>query len=153
MNKNSNTYIIIYSTVMVVVVALVLAFASLSLQGRQNANEENEMKGALLSSIGVNIVPEKGADKTQFINDQYDKYIKNGFAVKEDGSVVDGANAFDILKNLKSEYDKPASERELPVFESVDEQGVVKYIIPVRGSGLWGAIWGYVALNEDWNTI
>ncbi|MBO7545253.1 MAG: NADH:ubiquinone reductase (Na(+)-transporting) subunit C [Paludibacteraceae bacterium] len=28
-----------------------------------------------------------------------------------------------------------------------------KYILPVRGAGLWGGIWGYIALNEDKNTI
>ena len=31
--------------------------------------------------------------------------------------------------------------------------GQKKYVIPVYGSGLWGAIWGYIALNEDKNTV
>ena len=32
-------------------------------------------------------------------------------------------------------------------------QGTNYYVIPLRGSGLWDAIWGYVAIKEDLNTI
>lgn len=153
MNKNSNTYIIIYATVMVVVVALVLAFASLSLQNRQNANVENEMKGAILMSIGEGGDADKATDKTAYINKQYAKYIIDDFAVNSTGERVDGANAFELLKNLKAEYDKPEEERQLPVFVSRSDDGTVRYILPLWGSGLWGAIWGYLAMNDDWNTI
>ena len=38
MNKNSNTYIIAYEAVMVVIVAAVLSFAALSLKGVQAKN-------------------------------------------------------------------------------------------------------------------
>ena len=31
--------------------------------------------------------------------------------------------------------------------------GKTKYVIPVNGMGLWGGIWGYVAINDDGNTI
>ena len=41
-NTNSNAYIIVYSTVMVVAVATLLAVAALSLQKRQYANELND---------------------------------------------------------------------------------------------------------------
>lgn len=153
MNKNSNSYIIIYATVMVVVVALVLAFASLSLQDRQNANIENEMKGAILLSIGEGGDADKVKDKTAYFNEQYAKYIVDDFAVDTEGDKVEGANAFELLKNLKAEYDKPAAERRLPVFVSRSDDGTVRYIVPLWGSGLWGSIWGYLALADDWNTI
>lgn len=153
MNKNSNSYIIIYSTVMVVVVALVLAFASLSLQDKQNANVENEMKGAILQSIGEGMDAGKVEDKITYFNDLYDKYIIGSFAVDSKGDKVEGANAFELLKNLKAEYDKPADERQLPVFVSRSDDGTIRYILPLWGSGLWGAVWGYLAMNDDWNTI
>lgn len=153
MNKNSNTYIIIYATVMVVVVALILAFASLSLQGKQNANVENEMKGAILQSIGEARDVATVKDKTAYINEQYSKYITDAFAVNTKGDKIDGANAFELLKNLQAEYAKPADQRELPIFVSKNDEGKVRYIIPLQGSGLWGPIWGYLALENDWNTI
>ena len=31
--------------------------------------------------------------------------------------------------------------------------GETKYVFPVYGAGLWGAIWGYVALNSDKDTV
>lgn len=150
-NKNSSVYIIVYATVMVVVVAAVLAFASVKLQPIQNRNVEIEKKGDVLASVGLAQGAEKAADKVAYINDEYGNYIKESYLVKVDGERVEG-DAFGKLVNLKAEYDKPADQRELPVFVS-ENNGKRLYIIPVWGSGLWGPIWGYVALEGDWNTI
>jgi Na+-transporting NADH:ubiquinone oxidoreductase subunit C len=153
MNKNSNTYIIIYAAVMVTVVALVLSFAALELQPKQRANAETEMKGAILQSVGLGDEISKVKDKVSYTNELYDKYIVDAFAVDAAGEKVAGADAFAILGELQGEYDKPAAERILPVFVSRDDAGATRYIVPMRGSGLWGAIWGYLALEEDWSTI
>ncbi|MCD8073100.1 MAG: NADH:ubiquinone reductase (Na(+)-transporting) subunit C [Alistipes sp.] len=153
MNKNSNTYIIAYSTVMVVVVALVLAFAAMKLKPLQTANQENEMKGAILQSIGEGGQMNKAKDKTAYINKQYDKYIVDSYAVRTDGSRVEDADAFELLANLKKEYDKPADQRTLPIFVSRADNGQMRYVIPLTGSGLWGPVWGYIALESDWKTI
>jgi Na+-transporting NADH:ubiquinone oxidoreductase subunit C len=153
MNKNSNGYIIIYSAVMVVVVALALSCAALKLQPLQNANAENEMKGAILTSVGLEGDALKVKDKTTYINDLYTKYITDEFVVDAQGERVGDVNAFELLANLKAEYEKPASERLLPVFVSRDDAGTERYVLPLRGSGLWGPVWGYVALNSDWDTI
>lgn len=146
MKRNSNTYIIVYAAVMVVVVALVLAFAALKLQPKQRANAETEMKSAILQSVGLF----KEGESTDAL---YEKYIVDAFAVNAGGDKVEGADAFALLGNLQAEYDKPAAERTLPVFVSKDDAGVVRYIVPLRGSGLWGPIWGYLAMDSDWNTI
>lgn len=153
MNKNSNTYIIGYSIVMVVIVALVLAFAALSLQGKQEANVIIEKKGAILMSIGEGMDADKVADKTAYVNEQYAKYIVDSYAVNTAGDKVAGADAFTLLRNLKGEYDKPAAERVLPIFVSRTADGQTRYILPVWGTGLWGPIWGYIALKSDWDTI
>lgn len=138
---------------MVVVVALVLSCASLSLQKRQNANVENEVKLAILQTIGKGEISAEVKDKTTYINEQYTKYIVDNFAVDTQGERVGDANAFELLRNLKAEYDKPADERILPVFVSRDDNGVERYILPLWGSGLWGPVWGYLALESDWSTI
>ncbi len=153
MNKNSNTYIILYSTVMVVVVATLLAVASLSLKDRQDANVRVEKMGDILRSVGKAADADKAKDKIAYIQEQYEKYITESLAVNSKGEVVEGADAFTLLTNLKAEYDKPSEERVLPIFASKDDDGTVRYIIPVWGTGLWGPIWGYIALDGDWNTI
>ena len=121
MNKNSNTYIIAYAAVMVVIVAAVLSFAALSLKGVQAENARVEKMGDILRSIGEGGDADLVKDKAAYINEQYKKYIVDSYAVNVEGDRVEGANAFALLTNLKAEYDKPAAERSLPVFVSRNE--------------------------------
>lgn len=153
MNKNSNTYIVIYATVMVVIVALVLSFTALKLQPKQKANVENEMKGAILMSIGEGMEAAKAKNKTAYINEQYSKYIVDSYVVDYKGNKAEGANAFELLGDLKKEYAKDEQERRLPVFVGESDDGTVRYILPLYGKGLWGPIWGYLAMSDDWDTI
>jgi Na+-transporting NADH:ubiquinone oxidoreductase subunit C len=67
-----------------------------------------------------------------------------------EGQKIDG-DAFSV--NMKKELAKEVSARNLPIYECKLDNGELKYIIPMRGKGLWGPIWGYVALNEDKKTI
>ena len=131
--KNSNAYIVFYSTVMVVIVALLLAFTSLSLKERQQANEINEKKDAIVASLGL----EKGS---------YDSAIE-AYVVNAAGEKV--AVEGEVIKRLSKLADSYAAG-EYIVFEDKNTHEVV---IPVTGKGLWGDIWGYVALGADMNTI
>lgn len=131
MNKNSNTYIIIYSTVMVVIVATVLAVASLSLQQRQYENELNEKKQAIMASLGVTDL-------------SYDDFI-TASVLDAEGAPIEGVDVFEQLKDLKGSF---AAGR-FPIFEARDG----RVVVPVTGNGLWGPIWGYVALESDLNTV
>lgn len=153
MNKNSNAYIITYASIMVVIVAAVLSFASLSLDKIQAENVRIEKMGDILRSIGEGADAAKAPNKAAYINEQYEKYIVDSYAVNVKGDKIEGANAFDLLSDLKNEYAKPADERELPVFVSRNDEGVVSYVIPVWGTGLWGPVWGYVALADNWDTV
>jgi Na+-transporting NADH:ubiquinone oxidoreductase subunit C len=131
--KNSNAYIVFYSTVMVVIVAIMLAFTSLSLKDRQNANELNEKKDAIVASLGL----EKGS---------YDEVIE-AYVVNKEGQVIETAETplqklFDLVgSHAKGEY---------PVFEN---KATGEVVFPLTGKGLWDDIWGYVALEADLNTI
>ena len=153
MNKNSNSYIITYTTIMVVVVAAVLSFASLSLQGRQQENVRIEKMGDILRSIGEGGDADKVADKAKYITEEYNKYITDSYVVNSKGEVVEGVDAFGLLINLKAEYDKPMEQRELPVFVNRSADGKTRYILPVWGKGLWGPVWGYLALDANWDTV
>nr|MBP7464211.1 NADH:ubiquinone reductase (Na(+)-transporting) subunit C [Bacteroidales bacterium] len=33
------------------------------------------------------------------------------------------------------------------------DDGSTKYIFPLYGKGLWGPIWGYIAVNDDMNSV
>ena len=134
MNKNSNAYIIIYSTVMVVVVAFLLAFTALSLKSRQDVNILNEKKSAILLSLGAE-------------DQDYDKFI-TAIAVDADGNKVEEIKSEDVIKmldDLKVTFEGEA----YPIFVAKDG----RVVVPVFGNGLWNIIWGYVALESDMNTI
>ncbi|MBR5464274.1 MAG: NADH:ubiquinone reductase (Na(+)-transporting) subunit C [Alistipes sp.] len=131
MNKNSNLYIVIYSTVMVVVVATLLAVAALALKSRQDANILNEKKEAILASLSLS-------------GQNYDECIE-AFVVNEKGEKIEGQDPIQLLFDLPTAF----AENTLPVFQATDG----RVVVPVSGVGLWGPMWGYVALEKDMNTI
>lgn len=145
MNRQSNTYTIIYSAILVLVVGVVLSVVYQALRPKQVENIANDTKRQILAS--ARIIPEKG----QSISDLYNRHISDSFIVNSNGQKVDSSvNPFDV--NVSLEVKKPADERLLPVFECSTDNGT-KYILPVYGAGLWGPIWGYVAFDDNGNTI
>lgn len=131
--KDSNAYIVFYSAVMVIIVAVLLAFTSLSLKEKQNANVLNEKKDAIVASLGL----EKGS---------YDSVIE-AYVVNAEGEKIETeATPLDKLFALADSY----AAGEYPVFEN---KATGEIVLPVTGKGLWGDIWGYVALGADLNTI
>lgn len=130
-DPNSNAYIIMYSTVMVIIVAALLAVTALSLQKRQYENELNEKKHSILLSLSAE-------------NENYDTFI-NAYVLDKEGNKIEGEEVFTLLKDLQGSFD----DGKFPVFEATDG----RVVIPVTGSGLWGPIWGYVALDQDMNTV
>lgn len=152
MNKQSNTYIVLYATVMVVIVAAVLSFAAIKLQPLQQQNVKIEKMSSILGSIGQGQDAATAANKDQYIIDQYSKYITESFMVNNQGEKVEG-DAFKALNNLAEVFAAPAAERAVPVFIATLDGGKKLYIVPMMGRGLWGPVWGYISLNADCNTI
>ena len=118
MNTNKNSYIIIYSAVLVIIVAFLLAFIFQALKPMQDVNVALDKKKQILASLNIRDLANNEAEA---------KYAE---VVEQEVAVEDGLMLYDC---------------------QVD--GKQKYVIPVRGMGLWGPIWGYVALDEDKNTI
>lgn len=143
MNKQSNVYTIVYASVMVVIVAAVLAFTALTLKPSQEKNVKIDKMKQILSSVRIAVT---SADAET----QYEKYIVDSYVINEDGQKVDGI-AFDI--DIASQSRIGAAERMLPVFICKLDDGSQKYILPMYGAGLWGPIWGYVSLDSNGNTV
>ncbi|MDR1055948.1 MAG: NADH:ubiquinone reductase (Na(+)-transporting) subunit C [Prevotellaceae bacterium] len=150
MNTNSNTYTVIYSAILVIIVAAALAFAAGALKVPQEKNIEIEKKMNILMSVGKAADAAQVTDKNAYIEDEYKKYIVEEYLVNVKGEKVEG-NAF--ATDLKAELQKTNPDnRTLPVFVCSDN-GKTLYILPVRGAGLWGAIWGYISVENDFNTV
>ena len=143
MNTNSNSYTIIYASVMVVIVAFLLAFVSSALRDTQKSNVELDKMKQILSALNV---PTQGQDAAAL----YKQYVKKDIIINANGEVVKEEGGFNV--DVVKELSKPLAERELPVYVC-DVDGATKYVIPLRGTGLWGPIWGYVGLDEDKDTV
>lgn len=151
MNKNSNTYTIIYAAVMVVVVAILLALAATALKKPQQDNIRSEKMGAILKSIGQAKDMETASNKNAYIAEEFGKYIQKAYFVDAEGnsSETEVSQAVNSLGNLPQIF---ADKKTMPVFEA-EINGEKAFVVPVSGNGLWGKIWGYVALKPDFNTI
>ena len=143
MNVQSNLYTFLYASVLVIVVALGLAITSISLKDRQDENIELEKKQNILTSFGVNCSREESVEL-------YSTYITDAYVINYSGEKIEDLDAFNV--SLVVEQAKPVEDRLYPIYEAEkDEQKI--YIFPVRGKGLWGPLWGFVALKDDFNTV
>ena len=133
-DRNSNAYTIIYSAVMVILVAVGLDATSQALRNLQKRNEDNDKRQQILRSINVTVAANEAEAK-------YNELITDAFLIDENGQKVgDAAEAF---AGEKAGY---------PVFVATVD-GQTKYIMALNGAGLWGPLWGYISVNDDKNTV
>ena len=143
MNVNSNTYTIGFACVMVILVAALLASTSIQLTPLQDRNIELEKKQNILQSVGVYL--DRDASEAS-----YSKFIKEELVLDINGNILEGS-AFNI--DLGDELKKDINDQKFPLYISMLEDSSKCFIIPLRGKGLWGPIWGYLALKDDINTV
>ncbi len=137
LNTNSNLYTVVYAAVMVIVVAFLLAFVSSSLKETQEANVANDTKGQILTALRY----DKQAVDVQktFQENVKDMLWKDGQLVPYEGQFL-------------TTYGQAIKDGELHVFVAQTQDGE-KYVLPVTGRGLWGGLWGYIALNQDKQSV
>lgn len=138
LDTNSDIYAILYSVVVVVIVAFLLAGVSSALKPKQDANVELDKKKQILASLNERNLPDAAAT--------YDALIVADPIVDAQGNTVAENGGFKVANDA-------VSESYLPLYVAKLADGSKKYIIPMTGNGLWGGIWGYLALNDDCNTI
>jgi len=165
---NSNKYTFIFATVMVIVVATLLALASESLKPMQKKNVANEKRQNILSSIGLEV---SAADAET----AYDENLVEALVIDANGEVVAepkvGAFDIDVLKDYKAGLsniykanaaDMDAMKAALLAFGDggvnypmfvLKKDGENVYVVPVVGTGLWGPIWGYLTIASDGVTV
>lgn len=138
LDTGSNVYTIVYASVMVIIVAFLLAFVSSVLKPTQDANVENDTKGQILTALN-NDIKAPGYNVSKEFEQVKDMLWADGQLVPYEG-------------NFLSSYGAAIKKGELHVFVA-DVNGETKYVLPVTGRGLWGGLWGYIALNADKRTV
>jgi len=181
-NKESNSYTILFAVIMVVVVGGLLAFTYESMKGIIKSNQENEKKQNILQAIGIAETGGKDFDRAA-AQEVFYKYVKRRITLSYEGeilsdlpadSIIDSKNKMDAFNiDLRKEYklygkkviknNKGSKERlaaglaaedriHYPLF--VCEKGdSTFYVVSAVGTGLWDDVWGYLGINSNCETI
>ncbi|RZS91970.1 Na(+)-translocating NADH-quinone reductase subunit C [Aquimarina brevivitae] len=155
LNTDKNSYTIIFSVLMVAVVGSLLAFTAKTLEKNIKANKRTEKQQNILFAMGVTdqddpneFVPAEKADEL------FNQYVGENQYIVMGSTAEKTTKAFEI--DVKKENDKikndPTYERKMPLFVG-EKEGKKYYIVPMRGNGLWDAIWGYISLGSDFKYI
>jgi len=158
----SNSYIFRFASIMVIGVAAILSAAALLLKPMQDKNIRIEKMQDILSAAGISAT---ASNAIQI----YDQHLVQELTVNLSGEIVSiyaqnkfekgDTRAFDInvremLRDVENfRAGKSSTPPLLPVFVMKAPDGSKKYVFPVRGRGLWGPVWGNIALKEDLATI
>jgi len=152
--QQSNTYIIVFSAILTIVLGGMLSVANQGLKPRQQKSIELDTKKKILGAV-TDLQNIKGNE----ILDMYGKSIES-IVVDMNGDIIEkdekGANIVAENVNIAKNFKKSPEERMYPVFKfhkAGDKDAIEAYIFPVYGKGLWGPIWGFIALETDLNTI
>ena len=146
----TNMYTVLFAVGMVIVVGFVLAFLASYLKPNITENKRLEKQQNILYAMGVN---ENEGSKANFVStevapEKFREYIKKQIVI-QDGKVVEDSTAYLIdIKKEKTMAKNPDYNRRLPLFIG-EKDGQTYYIAPIRGKGLWDAIWAYVAMDEN----
>lgn len=158
MNTNGNVYTVIYSTVIVVLVAAILAFTALSLKPRQDANAKAETISQMLTAAHIYTKDECSAMGNDKVLEAYSSNIKAAYVVDANGKKVGDLNtevkSIELRDGLKA-IDKGirgGNAVELPVYVFTKDGSDIT-VIPCYGAGLWGPVWGYLAFSTDGKTF
>lgn len=148
-NTESNSYTVLFAVGMVLVVGALLAFTASLLRPTIEGNRRIEKQQNILYAMGVNENDETSAIfvAKNKVAEEFAKYIKKQLVI-EGTNVSEDAKAY--LIDLKKEQTraKDGQTRRLPLFVG-EKDGQTFYIAPIRGKGLWDAIWGYVAMDKN----
>lgn len=141
---HSNRYTLIYATVLSVITAIVLAVAAEGLKPAQEANIALDKKSNILRAVRL-AYTERGQ-----IENTYAERVQE-MVLDGSGKPLSGVTTSEI--DLKVEVAKAPQERKLPLYIFTEKDGKKYYIVPLRGVGLWGPIWGYISIQDDFNTV
>ena len=144
LNTNSNVYTIVYSIVVVVIVAFLLAFCYSALKSRSEANERIDKKQQILAALNI-----RNVSKEQ-VEEKYKEVVVADEIITSQGNILKDGTQKDKDGFTVSRRDM--SKDNLPIY-ICKVNGETKYVLPMVGKGLWGPIWGFIALNKDKKTV
>ena len=143
--------------------SLVVSYAAVSLRDMQNLNKLNDQRIKILKTAAI-YNPEES------IESQFSRLTPK-FVDFSNGKLLDAYGEYD-LNTYDPVYFSKQPEHSTPIPVSKDiaivknrenigkiyllkdsTNNLEKIILPIRGYGLWGTLFGYIAIDKDLNTI
>ena len=136
--------------------AVIVSVTAVSVRPEQNLNIENEKKLKILAAAGIvtdEVEKEFSNIETLYVDfasgqlvqveSNYDHIKASGSA--QSSSIVPKDQDIAILKRR---------ENIAPIYVWYsEEKQIQKVVLPIRGYGLWGTLYGYISLDSDLNTV
>ena len=149
-NTEKNTYTLLFAIGLVVIVGTLLAAIDSSLKDKIRINKTLEKQQNILYAIGIN---ENEGNSVNFIaaekaEEEFSKYITKQIYIQGDSIIEDNEAYLIDVKKEKALAKDPSYKRKLPLFIA-QKDGKNLYVAPIRGKGLWDAIWAYVSIDEN----
>ena len=149
-NTDKNSYTILFAIGMVIIVGTLLAAIDSSLKEKIKTNKILEKQQNILYAIGIN---NNEGNSVSFVSTNqapslFEEYIVSQIYIQGDKIVEDDEAYLIEVKKEKALAKDPAYDRRLPLFIA-QRDSVRYYVAPIRGKGLWDAIWAYIAMDEN----
>ena len=138
----SNTYTLVFTSIVTIVLGFFLALAADGLRDLQDLNVENDMRKNILLSLGF-----KPGAETPWTSDEIQKLFEENIE-----ALVLDASGQRTEKDSK-EIDTEKDLEFLPIYLKKIGDDVGGYAIPIAGKGLWSTLFGYFAIEPDGRTV
>ena len=149
-NTEKNTYTLLFAVGLVIIVGTLLAAIDSSLKDKIRINKILEKQQNILYAIGIN---ENEGNSVKFIaadkaEQEFNKYVTKQIYIQGDEVIEDDKAYLIDVKKQKALAKDRTYKRKLPLFIA-EKDGRNLYVAPIRGKGLWDAIWAYVSVDEN----
>lgn len=160
---DKNSYTVIFAIGMVIAVGVILAGLFSYTKPMITQNEEIEKQQNILYAMGINENDESSAVfvSAEVAPQEFGANIKDQIVITVDasGKLLKTQTRDEYFAEYKKEpylidikkqkaNAKKGEPRQLPLFVG-QKEGETFYVAPIYGKGLWDAIWGYIAMDEN----
>ena len=161
--KESVSRTLLVAFTICLVCSLVVSYTAVGLRDLQNENKLNDERKKILQSANM-------FDSSLSIESQFEQ-LEMKYVDFSSGKILDTYKDFAIeTYNQISTTRNPLLSTKIPVSEDIaiiknrenvgkfyisrDKNGELdKIILPIRGYGLWGTLFGYISIENDFNTV
>ncbi len=157
--KDSVSRTVMVALVLCVVCSVIVSTAAVLLRDKQQANAINEKKYNILAAAGIEVVDGDLDAAFATITPKLVDMRTGEFSTDRD------VNKYNMRKAAKDPAQARALTREQDIasirkqslYSTVylvqGDQGIERIILPIHGYGLWSTLYGFIALESDFNTV